>query len=153
MERGNGFRVLNRNIQLSTENGTQFIDLTDQVQDVVRQFGLNDGVVVVYARHTTAGVVINEAEPLLLGDMVRLLDGFAPKNGPYQHDDFSIRTVNMEPNERANGHAHCQRLFIGASESIPIINGELQLGRWQRIFFVELDGPRPRDVLVQAMGT
>ena len=97
-------------------------------------------------------MAINEAEPLLLEDMKRLLERFASRDADYRHDDLTIRTVNLEPNERANGHAHCQRLFIGASESIPIVAGCLQMGKWQRIFFVELDGPRPRHLMVQLMG-
>ena len=77
---------------------------------------------------------------------------FAPRGAAYQHDDLSIRTVNLEPNERPNGQSHCQRLLIGASESIPIVDGVVQLGKWQRIFFVELDGARPRTMQLQLLG-
>jgi secondary thiamine-phosphate synthase enzyme len=147
-----GFQVRTRRISLHTEEPTEFIDITPDVEAFVRDSGVTNGVVVVYAAHTTAGIAINEAEPLLLGDMRRLLEQFAPRGAAYQHDDLSIRTVNLEPNERANGHAHCQRLFIGASECIPIVAGRLQMGKWQRIFFVELDGPRPRHLMVQVMG-
>ena len=152
VDRASGFRVVNRRIPLHSDEPTQFIDVTDQVTAIVRESGIRDGLVVVYAQHTTAGVAINEAEPLLLEDMKRKLERFASRDDDYQHDDLSIRTVNLEPNERANGHAHCQRLFIGASESIPIVAGRLQMGKWQRIFFVELDGPRPRHLMVQLMG-
>src|SRR5947209_10819384 len=152
VDRAAGFRVVNRRVPLHSEADTQFIDVTDRVAAVVDESGVCDGVVVVYAQHTTAGVVINEAEPLLLGDMCRMLERFASREDAYQHDDLTIRTVNVEPNERANGHAHCQRLFVGASESIPVVGREVQLGKWQRIFFVELDGPRPRSLTVQVMG-
>jgi secondary thiamine-phosphate synthase enzyme len=152
LERATGFRVVNRKIALVSSLPTQFIDVTDQVVAVVRESGVENGVAVAFSAHTTAGVAINEAEPLLLDDMARMLERFASRDDDYQHDDLSIRTVNLEPNERANGHAHCQRLFIGASESIPIVAGQLQMGRWQRIFFVELDGPRPRHLLIQVMG-
>jgi secondary thiamine-phosphate synthase enzyme len=152
VDRASGFRVVNRRIPLQSDEPTQFVDITDQILTVVRESGIANGAVVVYAQHTTAGITINEAEPLLLGDMCRLLDRFASREDEYQHDDLSIRTVNLEPNERKNGHAHCQRLFIGASESIPLANGDVQLGKWQRVFFVELDGPRPRSVTVQVMG-
>jgi secondary thiamine-phosphate synthase enzyme len=148
----NGFQVAARGISLHTDEPMQFIDITPDVEAFVRDSGVRNGVVVVYAAHTTAGIAINEAEPLLLGDMRRLLEQFAPRGAAYQHDDLSIRTVNLEPNERANGHAHCQRLLIGASESIPVVEGVVQLGRWQRIFFVELDGPRPREIRLQALG-
>jgi secondary thiamine-phosphate synthase enzyme len=152
IDRSTGFRVVNRRIPLHSDEPTQFVDITDQIAAAVRDSGISNGVVVVYAQHTTAGITINEAEPLLLGDMCRLLDRFASREDEYQHDDLSIRTVNLEPNERKNGHAHCQRLFIGASESVPVVDGDVQLGKWQRIFFVELDGPRPRSVTVQLMG-
>ena len=152
LEREAGFRVLNRKIALVSDLPTQFIDVTDQIEAVVRESGIENGVAVAFSAHTTAGVAINEAEPLLLDDMRRLLERFASRDADYQHDDLTIRTVNLEPNERANGHAHCQRLFIGASESIPIVAGRLQMGRWQRVFFVELDGPRPRHLVVQLMG-
>jgi secondary thiamine-phosphate synthase enzyme len=152
VDRATSFRVVNRRLPLHSDEPTQFVDITDQVQLAVRDSGIANGVVVVYAQHTTAGITINEAEPLLLGDMCRLLDRFASREDQYQHDDLTIRTVNLEPNERKNGHAHCQRLFIGASESVPIVDREAQLGKWQRIFFVELDGPRPRSVTVQLMG-
>jgi secondary thiamine-phosphate synthase enzyme len=152
LEREAGFRVLNRKIALVSTLPTQFIDVTDQIEAAVRESRIENGVAVAFSAHTTAGVAINEAEPLLLEDMTRLLERFASRDADYQHDDLTIRTVNLEPNERANGHAHCQRLFIGASESIPIVAGRLQMGRWQRIFFVELDGPRPRHLVVQLMG-
>ena len=146
LEREIGFRVLNRKIALVSDLPTQFIDVTDQIEAAVRESGIETGVAVAFSAHTTAGVAINEAEPLLLDDMKRMLERFASRDDDYRHDDLSIRTVNLEPNERANGHAHCQRLFIGASESIPIVDGCLQMGRWQRIFFVELDGPQDREV-------
>ena len=152
LERETGFRVVNREIALVSNLPTQFIDVTDQIEAAVRESRIENGVAVAFSAHTTAGVAINEAEPLLLDDMRRLLERFASRDADYQHDDLTIRTVNLEPNERANGHAHCQRLFISASESIPIVAGRLQMGRWQRVFFVELDGPRPRHLVVQLMG-
>ena len=76
----------------------------------------------------------------------------APRNGNYRHNDFSVRTVNMTEDECPNGHAHCQHLLLSTSESVPIIGGEPQLGQYQRIFFVELDRPRSREVLVQVLG-
>ena len=152
LERATGFRVLNHKVALVSDRPTQFIDVTDHIEALVRESGIEDGVAVAFSAHTTAGVAINEAEPLLLEDMKRLLERFASREDDYQHDDLSIRTVNLEPNERANGHAHCQRLFVGASETIPLVDGELQMGKWQRVFFVELDGPRPRNLIVQVMG-
>tara|TARA_B100001750_G_C15498638_1_gene595779 strand:+ start:574 stop:900 length:327 start_codon:yes stop_codon:yes gene_type:complete len=107
---------------------------------------------VVYSKHTTAAIKINEDEPLLIKDMEVFLENLASPDNHYQHNDFSIRTVNMTENEGPNGHAHCQNLLLGTSESIPIIDSELQLGQWQSIFFVELDTSRARQVLIQVVG-
>jgi secondary thiamine-phosphate synthase enzyme len=70
----------------------------------------------------------------------------------YQHNDLSRRTGDVAPDECANGHAHCQHLLIGASENIPVAEGRLDLGRWQRIFLLELDRPRDRQLVVQVFG-
>ena len=147
-----GFRVFTRQVQLHTTEAMEFIDVTEDVLAAVRDSGIRDGIAVVFSAHTTAGIAINEDEPLLLGDMRRRLEEFAPRGAAYQHDDLSIRTHNLEPNERANGHAHCQRLLVGASESIPVVDGALQLGKWQKIFFVELDGCRGRTMQLQLLG-
>jgi secondary thiamine-phosphate synthase enzyme len=110
------------------------------------------GFAVVYSRHTTAAIKINENEPLLLEDMEKFLERISPRNGSYRHNDFTIRTVNMNEDECPNGHAHCQHLLLGTSETIPIVEGMMQFGRWQSIFMIELDHPRPREVVVQVMG-
>ena len=81
------------------------------------------------------------------------LSRLAPPDAAYGHNDFRVRTQHMHPDERPNGHAHCLQLLLGSSESVPVIDGQLQLGEWQRLFLVELDGPRPqRELLVQVMG-
>ena len=75
-----------------------------------------------------------------------------PGRAGYRHDDVRIRTVNVTPGERLNGHAHCRALLLGASACINVIGGALQLGRWQRVFLAELDGPRDRDISVLMLG-
>lgn len=81
-------------------------------------------------------------------DFAALLARTAPQDGDYRHDDMSSRTVNVAPGERANGHAHCRALLLGSIVSLNVADGRLQLGRWQRVLFVELDGPRAREVSV-----
>ncbi len=137
---------------LRTERAPQFIDITDEVQRAVERSGLREGFVVVFTRHTTASIRINENEPLLLSDMVEFLKRLAPKDLYYRHNDFDIRTENMTEDECPNAHAHIQHLVLGSSESIPVTGGKLALGRWQRVFLVELDRPREREVLVQVNG-
>ena len=139
-------------LKLETSRAPQFIDITEQVCRFVEEAQVTDGCVVVFSRHTTASVKINEREPLLLEDMEAFLERIAPRNGDYRHNDFDIRTVNMTEDECPNGHAHCQHLLLGTSETIPIIEGKMQFGQWQRIFLIELDRPRSREVLVQVMG-
>ena len=139
-------------IKMETTKAPEFVDLTETVCGYVKDSEVQNGFAVVYSKHTTAAIRINENESLLLNDMTDFLEKVAPRNGHYQHNDFSIRTENMTDEECPNGHAHCQHLLLGASENIPIVNGQLQLGRWQRVFLIELDMPRPREVLVQILG-
>lgn len=139
-------------LRVETSRAPQFVDITEQVCGCVREAHITSGYVVVFSRHTTASVKINENEPLLLKDMEAFLERICPRNGDYRHNDFTVRTVNMTEDECPNGHAHCQHLLLGTSETIPIADGEMQMGQWQRIFLIELDRPRPREVLVQVIG-
>jgi secondary thiamine-phosphate synthase enzyme len=139
-------------LQLKTQEAPEFIDITDWVCNCVKESAVNNGFVVVYSRHTTASVRINENEPLLLKDMAAFLERISPRQGHYHHNDFDVRTVNMNPDESPNGHAHLQHLVLGTSETIPLIDGAMQFGRYQSIFFIELDCPRPREVMVQIVG-
>jgi secondary thiamine-phosphate synthase enzyme len=149
-----GVTALLRKLVCPTHEPIQFVDITEQVADLVQAAGLCDGIVTVFVRHTTAAVRIQEDEPLLLEDLRQFLGRVAPAQAHYRHNDFRIRTQHMHEDESPNGHAHCLQLLLGSSESVPVVDGDLQLGTWQRIFLVELDGPRPeREVLVQVLGT
>jgi len=130
----------------------EFMDVTEQVAAVVRNSKVSQGWVSVFSKHTTAAVVLNENEPLLLKDMGAMLERLSASASTYEHNDLSRRTGEMDPEECANGHAHCQHLLIGASENIPVADGRLDLGRWQRIFLLELDRPRDRQLVVQVFG-
>jgi secondary thiamine-phosphate synthase enzyme len=146
------FAVYSETLEYATEHALQFIDITEDVRGILERSGVAAGTVSIVSTHTTAAVILNEHEPLLLNDMARVLSRLVPAGDYYEHNDFSIRTVNVAENEPANGHAHCQHLFLGTSETIPVQDGRLVLGRWQSVFLVELDHARPRAVLVQAMG-
>ena len=135
-------------IRVETRRSTEFIDITDRIEASVCASGIGDGLVNVQTLHTTTAILVNEHEPLLLSDFAALLDRMAPEDAPYQHDDRSVRTVNLAPNERANGHAHCRALLLPSSALLNLAAGQLQLGRWQRVFLVEMDGPRSREVSV-----
>ncbi len=133
-------------IELATTAPIQIIDITDQVRERLRVSGLRNGLVTLISRHTTARVNLNEREERLQQDMVTFLKRLVPRDGNYGH--------NIAPvDDRDNAHAHLLGLFANASESIPVGDGELLLGEWQSVFFVELDGPRPkRQVTVQLLG-
>ena len=146
------FVVYAETLEYDTASGLQFIDITEDIRGVLARSGVTSGQVAVFSEHTTAAIVVNEHEPLLLNDMARMLSRLAPADDYYEHNDFTIRTVNMNEDECANGHAHCQHLLLGTSETIPVHSGELKMGRWQSAFLVELDHPRHRSVFVQAMG-
>lgn len=137
---------------VDTHRGPEFIDITETVQDLLRKSNVSEGHVLVYSRHTTCGIVIQENEPLLIQDFYRFLEKMASPAEDYHHNNFEIRTVNMCEDECANGHAHCQHLQIGCSVHVPVMAGHLALGRWQRIFILEMDRPRTREVLVQIFG-
>ena len=139
-------------LRLDTNCAPEFIDITDWVCQCVTQAEVHNGFVVVYSKHTTAAIKINENEPLLLQDMSEFLEKICPRHGTYSHNNFNIRTVNMNDDESPNGHAHLQQLMLGCSETIPLIEGSMQFGRYQSIFFIELDHPRPREVMVQIVG-
>jgi secondary thiamine-phosphate synthase enzyme len=138
--------------EILSEERTQFIDLTEWVGRCLRQARIGHGIAVVRVLHTTAAIVINENEPLLLGDLKAMLERLAPEGEAYAHDDPLRRRVNVEPEERRNGHAHARALLLGESKQISVLEGALELGRWQSIFLVELDGPRRRTISVTVMG-
>jgi secondary thiamine-phosphate synthase enzyme len=145
-------RTLTRVVTVETQRHLEFVDVTERVTQCLAESGIQNGFAVVFSRHTTAGIRINEHEPLLLEDMARLLEALAPAEATYRHDDFTVRTVNLTENERVNGHSHCRSLLLGASETVPVAAGRLLLGRWQRILLVELDGPLPRELVIQLVG-
>ena len=138
--------------QVKTTCAPEFIDITDWVSECVAESEIANGFAVVYSKHTTAAVKINENEPLLLNDMAGFLEKLFPRHHSYQHNNFEIRTVNMNEDESPNGHAHLQHLLLGTSETVPVIDGTMQFGTYQSIFFIELDHPRNREVMIQVVG-
>lgn len=145
-------RIHDEVLHWKTERGPQFIDITDDIESVIKRSKIVAGQVLVFSQHTTAAIKIIEHEPELLIDMERMLCRIAPADATYFHNDFTVRTVNMCADEFENAHAHCQHLFLGTSETIPIMNGAMRFGQWQRIFLVELDRARLRNVIVQVLG-
>jgi secondary thiamine-phosphate synthase enzyme len=146
------FKVCHDLVDLRTQDRLQFIDITVLVAERVRRSGVTHGVVNIQTRHTTTAVLVNENEPLLIEDLKQLLERWAPSDGRYRHDDLEARQAPFLPDERPNGDSHARAVMLGPSESLNILDGKIQLGRWQRIFLVELDGSRKRTVSLTVMG-
>lgn len=130
-------RILTHRLLLSSTHPIEIVDLTAQVREWVRSSGVVHGLLTVMSPHTTARITVNERETELQRDMVRWLEALAPAAAEYGHNKAPV-------DDRLNAHAHLLGLFLNASESIPVSNGDLELGGWQSLFFVELDGPRPQ---------
>jgi secondary thiamine-phosphate synthase enzyme len=139
-------------LRVTSKRALQFIDLTDRIQRLVADAALRTGFINIQTRHTTTAIVVNEHEPLLLADFSDVLEQLAGATRCYRHDDAERRVVNVTPDERVNGHAHCRALLLPSSACLNVVAGRLQLGQWQRILFVELDGPRERSVSTVIFG-
>lgn len=133
-------KILRTRIELETVEPIQIIDVTEQVRDWLKTTGVRDGLLTVTSLHTTARVNVNEREPQLQKDMATWLKRFVPRDGDWLHNEVAI-------DGRDNAHSHILGLFMNSSESIAVADGEMVLGSWQAIFFIELDGPRDRRAL------
>ncbi len=148
----NAFRHVHDELAYRTEEGPSFRDITEAVREIVLRSGVGFGQVSVFSQHTTAAIILQEHEPLLLADLRDRLIAWGPPDTYYRHNDFEIRTVNMHEDEPENGHSHVQHMMLGTSETIPVLDGELHIGEYQSIFLVELDESRDRRVSVTVLG-
>jgi secondary thiamine-phosphate synthase enzyme len=144
------------NHDLVTEHGSQLVDVTGEVHAAVERADVTNGMALVYSPHTTCAVVINEHESGFFEDFNKLLAELAPEEGRYyRHDDLEVRTEGIEEDTALfpNGHSHLRAgLLSSSSQAIPVIDGSLMLGRWQRVFFCELDRSRSRKIFIQVIG-
>ncbi len=145
-------KISTKTIEFQTKEQYDFIDFTEQVKDFIKECQIKSGIVNIQILHTSAALLVNENEPLLLEDFKNNLRKTAPKDLNYQHNDLTKRTVNVCPEECINAHSHCQAIHLLVSATLNLIKGELQLGQWQRIFLVELDKSRERRVQIQILG-
>lgn len=121
-------------IKITTTKRNEMIDITYEIQKIVNEEKIQNGIIVVYIPHTTAGITINEgADPSVQRDIIKTLNKIIPKNGDYHH---------ME----GNSDAHIKASLIGSSVTVLIENNKLVLGTWQSIYFYEYDGPRDRTI-------
>ena len=135
--------------ELLIKTEKQFTQLDGQLSEFVKnKKGI--GLLNVFTTHTTCAIKIIEGETLLLADINNFLDTLIPKDGNYMHDKIEIRDVPV--NERINAHSHLRQLFLPTSETIPVQNGKLMLGKWQSVYLVELDPTRDRQVIFTYIG-
>ena len=142
--------IINRTITLETQSGINIHNITQKVQEILTASLIKNGQVIVFVRHTTTALAINEYEVRLLQDIKNYLQKLAPATDRYLHNDLHLRDV--PPDEPENAHSHLMAMMLNNSETIPIVNGELALGTYQSILFIELDGSRRRNILVQITG-
>lgn len=136
-------------VGLRTTKSTDFIDITEQVEAAVAEADLSEGIALVSSPHTTCQIIVNEAEDGFLRDLARTLERLAPQDAAYDHDE----APHDLPDEAPNGYAHIRAALLSSpSVTVPIVEGKLSLGTWQRLFFVELDRARPRRFQVTLVG-
>lgn len=145
-------QIKNKTFSHKTKGEFDFIDVTEEIEAFVKESGVKDGLVNIQSMHTTATVIVNEHEPLLIEDMKKNFKEMAKKDIYYGHNDFEIRTVNMCDGECKNGHSHCLAAYLPTSVTLNLIDGKIQFGQWQRVFFIELDHSRPRKYQIQILG-
>ncbi len=129
-------------LQFNTKNRYDTIHITPEVEEIVRESGIREGMVLVSAMHITAGVYVNDLESGLIVDIQEWLEKLAPYGQPYKHHQTG----------EDNGDAHLKRLLIGHQVILPITNGKLDLGTWEQVFYAEFDGQRKKRVIVKVMG-
>ena len=144
-------KIYKQKIEIKSTTQIEFVDITDKVEEIVGNSGVREGQVLIYSPHTSASVVINHNESMLLQDFMRVLYRLVPVNDRYSHDLFEINRSNKSDG-RSNGHSHCKSMLMGVSETVPIEKGKMLLTDKQSIFLAEMDGSRTRDVVVQVIG-
>lgn len=120
-------------LEIETSRCIELIDITSEIQKLILKSGKSEGICIISTKHTTTGIIVNENESGLKEDILDLLNKLVPIGAGYRHDSIDN-----------NADAHLKAILIGTSESLPISEGKLELGTWQRVFFAEMDGPRKR---------
>ncbi len=143
--------IVHHLLEISTDAEIGIYNVTAQVQAFLNDIDLQNGQVLLFSRHTTTAVTVNEDEPRLFKDIQTYLRKLAPPSDFYLHNDLHLRP-NIPPDEPMNAHSHLMAMTLGNSEVIPVVQGKLALGTYQSILLVELDGPRQRTLFIQAIG-
>ena len=135
-------KVYFKELIISTKRNLELVDITSEVERLVSQSGIKNGICLVYAPHATAAIVVNEHESGLMDDIITKVREDYPKDGKWKHNRIDD-----------NAAAHLASAFISSSRIFPVREGRLIRGMWQNIFLLELDGPRSyRRIVVEVMG-
>ncbi len=149
-------KTFSKTISIKTKKAFEYIDITDKVEQLLKQSKIKNGIVVVFSKHTTLAIRINEKEKGFFGDFKDFIRKLLPSNKYYRHNDLKIRTENLVCSPGAtdclNGHSHCQTMLLNTSETIPAVEGKMCLGMWQRVLALELDESREREILIHIIG-
>ncbi|WP_421657853.1 secondary thiamine-phosphate synthase enzyme YjbQ [Leptothermofonsia sp. ETS-13] len=143
--------IVNQIIEVETDTGIGIYNITSQIKDLLAATSIQNGQVLIFSRHTTTALTINEYEERLLEDVKVFLRKLAPEENRYLHNDIHLR-VGIPDDEPMNAHSHLMAMMLTTSEIVPIVDGSLGLGTYQSILFFELDGPRKRTVFCQISG-
>lgn len=143
-------KIYKENIGVSTLDGVYVHDITTNIKQIVTKSGIKNGIVTVNSMHTTTAMAINEFESRLIDDLRIFLHKLVPPADKYLHNDIHLR--DCPDDEPENAHSHLAAMLLSRSESIILSESELQLGQWQSVLLIELDGPRERGISVQVMG-
>ena len=135
-------KTLTDYLTFNTDRHREYVNITDQVADVIARSEIAEGMVLVSAMHITAGVFVNDAESGLLADIDDWLEQLAPFRDDYRHH----RTGEI------NGDSHLKNLLVHQQVILPITAGRLDLGPWQQVYYAEFDGQRPKRLVIKAMG-
>ena len=136
--------VVTESFELQTQGNTDIIDITDNVARAVQRSGVRNGLVCVFSPSSTSGITTLEYESGAIADLQRTFEELVPRDREYKH--------NLRWGD-GNGHSHVRAALLGASFTVPVVDGRLTLGTWQQIIFVDFDvRPRRRRVVVQVMG-
>lgn len=141
------YKVASMTLTITTNDRVELKTITDEIEEFVSLSPVRDGIVQISSLHTTAGIMLNETQDALLGDIKAMFEQVIPRGVYYKHNDPLFSDC-----DRRNADAHLRAVVVGPNLSIPIENGKMKLGTWQQVLFTEFDGPNNRRIHVQVMG-
>ncbi|MBS7656241.1 secondary thiamine-phosphate synthase enzyme YjbQ [Candidatus Bathyarchaeota archaeon] len=134
-------KVKIKEVEVETKERIQLIDVTGQIENFIKESGVKNGLCLIHSLHSTTAIIVNERENGLIQDLIHEVQKVFPREEEWLHNRIDD-----------NADAHLASAFIGSSKVFPVKNGEIIRGVWQNIFLLELDGPRTRRIIIEALG-